>query len=46
MRRAGLVPKVSNELILVSMSLIFYSIDAMLNGIIWMTTLQDGAPTN
>lgn len=29
-----------------NMSLICYSIDAMPNGTIWMTTLQDGAPTN
>jgi hypothetical protein len=28
------------------MSLTCYSIDAMLNGTIWMTTSQDGAPTN
>ena len=31
---------------LINISFIFYSVDAMQNGITWMTILQDGAPTN
>ena len=42
----GLVPKVSNVLILFVIFLICYLIDVMLNGMIRMAILQDDTPTN